>query len=113
MRRLILVALAATAICSPALARDNWNGSGFALDHRTPADRWFGSDYTLSVPSYGGQPNARIITIPEPRGDDEREALDATIKRWTEHCRPAPHVDALGVTRLTYAHPGCAFGEGE
>lgn len=56
---------------------------------------------------------ARIINIPGPVGIVEQKEHDAAIARWTDHCKPTEHVGEYGVIHLTYAHPGCEFGEGE
>lgn len=94
MKRLILAALAATALTTSANALD------LTIRYAPPQ---------LFFPGA----NARIINLPEPVGIVERQARDAAIARWTEHCQPAKHVDAFGVTRLSYKYPGCEFGEGE
>lgn len=94
MKRLILAALAACALTTSASALD--------LTVRYAPPKLFSPGAT-----------ARMITIPDPLGDAERAARDAAITRWTDHCQPVGHRDAYGITRLTYAHPGCEFGEGE
>lgn len=55
----------------------------------------------------------KIIHIPEPTTPEAKQARDEAIARWTDHCKPVGRKDAFGITRLTYAHPGCEFGEGE
>ncbi len=94
MKRLIFAALATTALTASASAFD------LTIRHAPPI---------LFTPGA----TAHIINIPEPDTVAERDARAAAITRWTEHCRPVKHVDAVGMTRLSYAHPGCAFGEGE
>ena len=80
MKRLILVALAATALASPAFARDWWNGSGFSLDHQyhSPYDNIFGRGGSGQGfgSGYVGQPNARIVHVPE--GATDRQELDVS-----------------------------------
>lgn len=82
MKRLIMVALAATALCSPACARDYWNGSGFPLDHNfhSPYDNIFGpgGDY-LRPPGY--QPNARVIHVPPGYGAGQ---TDQDVEQFQE-----------------------------
>ncbi len=94
MKNLIFAALAATALSTPVRAED------LTIRFAPPI---------LFVPGS----SAHIINIPEPLGAAERQSRDAAIARWTEHCQPVRHADAEGVIRLTYAHPGCEFGEGE
>jgi hypothetical protein len=43
----------------------------------------------------------------------QREAKDASIRKWEAYCRPTRRVDKEGVTRLQYAHEGCEFGRSE
>jgi opacity protein-like surface antigen len=80
MKRLILAALAAALLSTPALARDVWNGSGAPLDHKTPADRWgpylsgsWGSG-SYSYPAPGRSNDPRVIHVPE--GVTDREDFD-------------------------------------
>jgi opacity protein-like surface antigen len=94
MKRIILAATAALALTTSASALD-------ITVRQLPTNMFvLGS-------------SAHIINIPEPVGIVEREHRDLAISRWTEHCHPVAHADAYGVRRLTYAHPGCEFGEGE
>lgn len=94
MRRIILAAVAALALTTSASALD--------LTIRYAPPLLFSPGSTAS-----------INHVPEPLGVVEQEARDAAISRWTEYCKPARRADAFGVVHLTYAHPGCEFGEGE
>jgi hypothetical protein len=51
----------------------------------------------------------RIIHVPPGVFGSEAERT-AEIARWESYCQPKRNTDALGVVRLSYAHPGCEFG---
>lgn len=51
--------------------------------------------------------NAKVISVPQDDGPAARER----IHRWEVYCQPTAHVDNFGVTRFSYAHPGCEFGK--
>jgi opacity protein-like surface antigen len=77
MRRLIIAALAATALATPAVARDYWNGSGFPLDHHfhSPYDNMFGrGGYLAPAPGYYG--DARIIHVPPGFNMGDRDDVE-------------------------------------
>lgn len=93
MNKLIIAAVAAL-LASPAGALD------LTIRHAPPQ---------LFTPGA----SARMIDVLEPLSDAARRARAEAVARWEQHCQPAPHRDAYGITRLTYAHPGCEFGEGE
>jgi len=43
----------------------------------------------------------------------QRDARDASIRKWEAYCRPTRRIDKEGVTRLQYAQEGCEFGRSE
>jgi len=94
MRRLILAALAACALTTSASALD--------LTIRFGPPQLFFPGATAS-----------ITHVPAPRNDVETRERDAAISRWEEHCKPVRWRNADGIVHLSYAHPGCEFGEGE
>jgi hypothetical protein len=55
----------------------------------------------------------RIVHVPLPTTEADVKERAASIARWEAFCKPVRNVDSLGVTRLTYAHPGCEYGRGE
>jgi hypothetical protein len=80
------------------------------MDHGTQS---IGQRYLLHPNSFGafnggggfvsgGIPPARVIQM-----DPVDPAEDA---RWQEFCKPTRTVDSYGMTRLTYAKPGCDMG---
>lgn len=93
MRRLILIALAATALSAPALAGDNISCS---------YTKWYGVNCTRS---YTAPPRAMT--------KDEIAAQDASIAKWEAFCKPTKTYDHDGIGRLTYAEKGCEFGRSE
>lgn len=48
-------------------------------------------------------PSALIVGVNQPENPARERA-------WEAFCKPTPRVDALGVTRYSYAHEGCEFG---
>jgi hypothetical protein len=90
MKRTIIAALAALAIATPAVARD------LHITYHSPLR---------------GQPNARIIEFQEPLSAEDRAQAAVNDAAWIDYCQPKANVDNFGVTRLTYAKPGCEFGK--
>lgn len=97
MKRLVLAALAATALISPACAGGfNWQcyHSRFATNCSMVE---IGAPAPLS-----------------PAETAEREAArQAELEKWTKFCQPVGKTDDMGMVRLSYAHPGCEFGRSE
>lgn len=60
---------------------------------------------TFVVPLEGGAGLGKVIYLPP--GDPAR------IIRWENFCKPTGEIDAEGVTRMRYAHPGCEHGRTE
>lgn len=48
-----------------------------------------------------------------PLTDDEVKARAEREAKWDAFCQPKKTVDDEGMTRLVYAHPGCANGRSE
>jgi hypothetical protein len=57
--------------------------------------------------------SARIINIPPPLSEAERAMHIEQDRLWLAYCQPRRNVDEFGVTRLSYAQPGCEFGRTE
>lgn len=94
MKRSILTAVAALALIAPASARD----------------------LTITYAPYFKFPpgaSARIINVPPPLSEAERNEQAELDRKWLAVCLPTRHVDDLGITRLAYAKPGCEFGRTE
>ena len=74
-------------------------------------------DIQCSSSSYGGQFHAGCHLgdgtgkqAADLRTPEERAAAD---HKWEEFCKPEKHTDNLGMTRMSYAHPGCDVGRSE
>jgi hypothetical protein len=52
----------------------------------------------------------RVITVPGPTTDEERNAQLERDRRWSARCQPSVRYDSYGVARYTYAAEGCEFG---
>jgi hypothetical protein len=79
MRRLILAALAATALlATPASARDYWNGSGFSLDHNfhSPYDNLFRSYGGVGGRGYSGPSHGGTINVPSGYFETDRPGVE-------------------------------------
>lgn len=76
----------------------------------------FASDLTVTyAPYYKFIPgaSARIINIPPPLSEADRVEQAEQDRKWVAFCQPKPHRDEYGVTHLSYAKPGCEFGQNE
>lgn len=60
---------------------------------------------------YGPLPTISEVGAPASAAELGEQA--ERIRKWEAFCAPVGHVDALGVTRLSYAHPGCENGRSE
>lgn len=97
MKRLLLAALAATALSAPALA------GGLQLNCHSA--HFYGQSTTRCA----------LETIPEPHrltGDEIAEQEHAEAK-WLAFCKPTKETDNEGMVRLRYAQKGCEFGRSE
>lgn len=94
MKRIVLAALAALALTSPALAD--------GVKSHCTYSRYFGSTCTLTA-----------IADPPPLTAAEIAARDAEDGKWLAFCKPVRQPDDAGVIRLHYAHEGCEFGRSE
>lgn len=91
MRRLLLAALVAVAVVSPAKAYDTWNGSGMSMNHR-----YYGFDVSGS-----GGGGSQLITVPYA---DEAAARERAI-RDQRTC--APVVMWTDAGRVVHPAMGC------
>jgi hypothetical protein len=94
MKRIILAALAASALATSASSED--------LTIRFAPPLLFSPGST-----------ARIIHIQPPLGDAERDALKAEDDKWLAFCKPVRRSDHEGIIHLHYAHVGCDRGRSE
>jgi len=82
-------------------------GDTIATDCQRSAGRL--SCVTTLIPSMSN--SARTIPV---RRDflsaDEVAAKAERVRVWEVFCKPVAAVDSLGVSRYTYAHPGCEHG---
>ena len=60
-----------------------------------------------------GSSNPYIIKVPQPQTDEEIADAKERDKLWRNHCRPVVRQDMYGVSRYTYAAPGCEYGKFE
>lgn len=98
MKRLILVALAATALSASAHA------DGLQLKCRS------------SYYAHNSATNCaleRITSEPITLTAEENAALDREHEKWLAFCQPVKVPDDEGVIHLRYAHKGCEFGRTE
>ena len=58
-----------------------------------------------------GNPFVRVV--PPPVDEAAAKRSQERERRWVDRCRPTVTPDGYGVTRYTYALPGCEFGVGE
>lgn len=91
MKRFILAAVAAVALTTSASAYD--------------------LNITFAPYQYFSGP--RVLHIPEPLGEAERNAKAEEDTKWAAFCQPVREVTDLGVTHLRYAHRGCEFGRSQ
>lgn len=71
----------------------------------------FGTFITEScVTSFGPRRSPNVIAVPAAATPEERTAMEARDRRWTERCRPVIRQDRYGMPRYSYAAPGCEFG---
>jgi hypothetical protein len=97
MKRLIMVALAATALSAPAHA------DGLQFNCRSAA--YYGTYMT----------NCALESSPAPRKltAEEVAAQEREAAKWEAFCHPVKVPDDEGVIHLRYAHKGCEFGRSE
>ncbi len=73
-----------------------------------------GSRFTINCTSRigpAGDPFVRVV--PAPANDAAAKRSLERERRWVDRCRPTLVPDGYGVSRYTYASPGCEFGVGE
>jgi len=73
-----------------------------------------GSRFTINCTSRIGPAGNPFVRLVPPPADDAaaKRALERE-HRWVTRCRPTLVPDRYGVSRYTYATPGCEFGVGE
>jgi hypothetical protein len=78
------------------------------------------STYSCSGPWWGTQNcvethrkgpfNPHVIVFPGPQSEEERKAVEARDRRWSERCQPLARQDRYGMPRYSYNAPGCEYG---
>lgn len=65
------------------------------------------------VTTWGPAGTPGIVHVPGPTSAEDAALAEERDRAWVERCRPVPNVDRYGVTRYTYALPGCEYGAGQ
>ena len=97
MKRIVLAALAATALSVSASA------GGLQFNCRSSV---YSGTYTS---------NCALESTPEPHKltAEEAAAQEREAVKWEAFCHPVKVPDDEGVIHLRYAHKGCEFGRSE
>jgi opacity protein-like surface antigen len=97
MKRILLAAVAATALSASASA------GGLQFNCRSTS--YYGT--------YNGGCSLEDIKDPKKLTEEEIAALKVEDDKWLAFCKPVRQPDDEGVIRLRYAHKGCEFGRSE
>lgn len=106
MRTIIILLLSTTAVNAASYGRTTTcarYGGSISCKSEGYATGSYGPRY---VPS-------SITEVGAPMSAAELGEQQMRIQKWEAFCKPVGHVDANGVTRLSYAHEGCEFGRSE
>ena len=101
---LTLAAIAAMLIGAPPAGA---SGLGWG-------DCSFGRGYASCSGGYrSGFINPYVIHVPQPTSEDDKADAKERDRLWRDRCRPVVKQDAHGISRYSYAAPGCEYGKYE
>lgn len=107
LRRMAIAGLFALAMTASSLSPANadWSVS------RSCVGAWGMGTCTTQQRDFVRDPHVRPV-----RGFETEEEAEHSVKRdrkWARFCKPVALTDRYGVTRYSYAQPGCEFGRSE